>query len=312
MTLTQLCALSTIFSTEAYASEWGNQSSRYENERHDMHGHHGRRHADREEVLRFAQFADNLENEGMSALDRVPFTMVGEAPGEARVPPQVALGAGAFVFGFWVGAAAGCALFHLEGESEAQCRKDFLDATVEAAGEAASSLAGFFRDLANAIKCGAAEGATNSAQLRTMPRVQTYVQLANLLDSFQFNGMDVHQQLVARATLPEKIIFRKQLAKFMGGGTFIGSRAFGGRVLDVAGKPIPGSFVQIGIFIKNDGNVLFIPITYFAKPADMIAAGVIEWDLEPIVTKGTFRTTGLRLFASDPGATSLPQTSPGK
>jgi hypothetical protein len=130
-------------------------------------------------------------------------------------------------------------------------------------------------------------------------------QVAMLFQGFELGGENIQNELINVATSPENTVFETQLPDFRGGGTFIGSNAFQGRVLDSEGNEIPGSAVRFGVFAEDDGTKLFTPIAFFREGDDLLNFATVEWDyhLEPGPEyqegKGRFTAEGQRLIAVD-------------
>jgi hypothetical protein len=125
-----------------------------------------------------------------------------------------------------------------------------------------------------------------------------------LFQGFELNGEDIQNDLIGVATSPENVVFETHLPDFLGGGAFIGSNAFQGRVLDSEGNKIPGSAVRFGVFVQDDGTRLFAPIIFFREGDDLLSFATVEWyyQFDPggyKEGKGEFTAQGQRLIAVD-------------
>ena len=270
--LINLSASSMMFPANVYAHD-----SRHLPPAEQQHAH-PRDSAHQDAVRQFALFADNAEA-GRFMIERNPTVIAGEAHGP--VPAAIP------VLSVVVGIIGAASLVETVCGDDPNCGRRFVEGVIDAGSRVAQTSGQIIGGGARIV------GSFVEGFFTGLFDPQTAV----VLNSFEVNGVDVFQQLIARAMAPENIVFRKQLTNFLGGGTFIGSTAFGGRVLDSDGNPIPNAAVRVGVFIKNDGNMLLIPVTNFAQVNDVIAAKTTEWDLEPVVVTGMFIGTGLRVFA---------------
>ena len=244
----------------------------------------------------FARFTDNL-NENRFLLEGQTSTIggvaVGGEDGSTVQVPALAIGVGVVV-----AVATGCeAIAWDEGMTFGECLTDFVPAVAAVAIEVGviiginvdSMLQGFEEGRMAAREGGGAEGSS---------------QVAMLFQGFELNGEYIQNDLIGVATSPENVVFETHLPDFLGGGTFIGSNAFQGRVLDSEGNEIPGSAVRFGVFAQDDGTHLFTPITFFQEGDDLLNFATVEWDyqFDPggyEEGKGEFTAQGQRLIAVD-------------
>jgi hypothetical protein len=245
----------------------------------------------------FARFADNLK-EDRFLLERQPSTIggtaIGSKDGSTIQVPALAIGVGVIV-----AVAAGCeAIASAEGMAFGKCLTDFVPAVAAVAIEVGvvvginieSLLQGFEEGRMATGEGGGGEGSP---------------QVAMLFQGFELGGENVQNELINVATSPEYTVYETHLPDFLGGGTFIGSNAFQGRVLDSEGNEIPGSAVRFGVFVQDDGTELFTPITFFREGDDLLNFATVEWDYHleqgPGYEKGKGRFTaeGQRLIAVD-------------
>jgi hypothetical protein len=82
--------------------------------------------------------------------------------------------------------------------------------------------------------------------------------------------------------------------------TFVGSKAFGGTVLDAEGQALPNSHVLFGVFVQNDGTQLFAAVLFFQGVEALLQFDNVDWALEPVFSTGTFVASVRRVFAFDP------------
>jgi hypothetical protein len=245
----------------------------------------------------FARFANNL-NKNRFLLEGQPSaiggTAIGGEDGSTVQVPALAIGVGVVV-----AVATGCeAIALVEGMGFGECLTDFVPAVAAVAIEVGvvvginieSLLQGFEEGRMAAREGGGGEGSS---------------QVAMLFQGFELGGENVQNELINEATSPEYTVFERHLPDFLGGGTFIGSNAFQGRVLDSEGDEIPGSAVRFGVFIQDDGRKLFTPITFFREGDDLLNFATVEWNyhLEQgpgyKEGKGRFTAEGQRLIAVD-------------
>ena len=253
--------------------------------------------SDKEEKGDFARFTDNLK-ENRFLLEGQPSTIGGTAiggeDGSTVQVPALTIGVGVVV-----AVATGCeAIALVEGMGFGECLSDFVPAVAAVAIEVGvvvginieSLLQGFEEGRMAAREGGGGEGSS---------------QVAMLFQGFELGGENVQNELINEATSPEYTVFERHLPDFLGGGTFIGSNAFQGRVLDSEGDEIPGSAVRFGVFIQDDGRKLFTPITFFREGDDLLNFATVEWNyhLEQgpgyKEGKGRFTAEGQRLIAVD-------------
>lgn len=232
---------------------------------------------------KFTQFTNNLE-EGRFSHETSPSIIAGKASTPAVVPAAAAAGIG---FSVVAGACAIATGTNLAMGSFVDCVAGVAAEGGAIVGEIVGSAIGAFRDAFDRALDGKG----------TKPADP---QLAVLFQSFEVNGEDILHKLIDRATLPEEVVFERHLPHFLGGATFIGSRAFRGEVLNSEGNVVPGTDVRFGVFLKDNGTNLFAPIMFFRHTADILQVATVKWDLEPTFTEGVFMATAVRLFAFDP------------
>jgi hypothetical protein len=244
----------------------------------------------------FARFANNLKEnrfllEGQTST--IGGTAIGGEDGSTIQVPALAIGVGVVV-----AVATGCeAIALVEGMGFGECLTDFVPAVAAVAIEVGvvvainieSLLQGFEEGRMAAREGGGGEGSS---------------QVAMLFQGFELSGENIQNELISVATSPENTVFETHLPDFRGGGTFIGSNAFQGRVLDSEGNEIPGSAVRFGAFAEDDGTKLFTPIAFFREGDDLLNFATVEWDYqfnpgEYKEGKGRFTAEGQRLIAVD-------------
>ena len=244
----------------------------------------------------FARFANNL-NKNRFLLEGQPSaiggTAIGGEDGSTVQVPALSIGVGVVV-----AVATGCeAIALVEGMRFGECLTDFVPAVAAVAIEVGvvvginieSLLQGFEEGRMGAREGGGGEGSS---------------QVATLFQSFELGGENIQNELINVATSPENVVFETNLPDFRGGGTFIGSNAFQGRVLDSEGNEIPGSAVRFGAFVEDDGTKLFMPIAFFREGDDLLNFATVEWDYQfnpggYKEGKGRFTAEGQRLIAVD-------------
>ena len=244
----------------------------------------------------FARFIDNL-NENRFLLEGQTSTIGGTAVG-GEEGSTVQVPALAISVGVVIAVATGCeAIASAEGMAFGECLTDFVPAVAAVAIKVGviiginvdSMLQGFEEGRMATRNGGGAEGSP---------------QLAMLFQGFELNGEDIQNDLIGVATSPENVVFETHLPDFLSGGTFIGSNAFQGRVLDSEGNKIPGSAVRFGVFVQDDGTRLFAPIIFFREGDDLLNFATVKWyyQFDPggyEEGKGEFTAQGQRLIAVD-------------
>ena len=244
----------------------------------------------------FARFIDNL-NENRFLLEGQTSTIGGTAVG-GEEGSTVQVPALAISVGVVIAVATGCeAIASAEGMAFGECLTDFVPAVAAVAIKVGviiginvdSMLQGFEEGRMATRNGGGAEGSP---------------QLAMLFQGFELNGEDIQNDLIGVATSPENVVFETHLPDFLGGGAFIGSNAFQGRVLDSEGNKIPGSAVRFGVFVQDDGTELFAPIIFFREGDDLLNFATVKWyyQFDPggyEEGKGEFTAQGQRLIAVD-------------
>jgi hypothetical protein len=244
----------------------------------------------------FARFIDNL-NENRFLLEGQTSTIGGTAVG-GEEGSTVQVPALAISVGVVIAVATGCeAIASAEGMAFGECLTDFVPAVAAVAIKVGviiginvdSMLQGFEEGRMATRNGGGAEGSP---------------QLAMLFQGFELNGEDIQNDLIGVATSPENVVFETHLPDFLSGGTFIGSNAFQGRVLDSEGNKIPGSAVRFGVFVQDDGTELFAPIIFFREGDDLLNFATVKWyyQFDPggyEEGKGEFTAQGQRLIAVD-------------
>lgn len=136
---------------------------------------------------------------------------------------------------------------------------------------------------------------------------------ALLLSSFELDGVDVSDQLVAHAMSPENVLFQSSLPDFLGGSTFTASSAFSGSALDQGGNETDIR-VGFGVFQTAAGEDLFTPIAFADTFPDLAELDSIDWDLEPIVPgdfSGSISGEARRLLVGPPGSAVASVPEPG-
>jgi hypothetical protein len=244
----------------------------------------------------FARFANNLK--GNRFLLEGQTSTIGGTAIEGEAGSTVQLPALAISVGVVVAVTAGCeAIALVEGMAFGECLSDFVPAVAAVAIQVGvviginieSMLQGFEEGRMAAREGGGGEGSS---------------QVAMLSQGFELNGENIQNELINVATSPENVVFETNLPDFRGGGTFIGSNAFQGRVLDSKGKEIPGSAVRFGVFAEDDGTKLFTPIAFFREGDDLLNFATVEWDYQfnpggYKEGKGRFTAEVQRLIAVD-------------
>jgi hypothetical protein len=247
----------------------------------------------------FARFANNLK-EDRFLLEGQPSTIGGTAiegeDGSTVQVPALAIGVGVIV-----AVAAGCeSIASEEGMAFGECLSDFVPAVAAVAIEVGVVVGINIESMLQGFEEGRmATGEGGGTQVGT--------QVAMPSQSFELNGGDAQDELINESTLPENVVFRRHLPDFLGGATFIGSDAFSGKVLDSQGDEIPGSAVRFGVFVKDDGTKLFVPIAFFREGDDLLDFATVEWyypyseseHKESEYKEGRFTAEGQRLIAVD-------------
>jgi hypothetical protein len=245
----------------------------------------------------FVRFANNL-NENRFLLEGQPSTIGGTAiggeDGSTVQVPALAIGVGVII-----AVAAGCeTIASEEGMAFGECLSDFVPAVAAVAIEVGVTIGINIESMLQGFEEGRmATGEGGGTQVST--------QVAMPSQSFELNGEDAQDELINESMLPENVVFRRHLPDFLGGATFIGSDAFSGKVLDSQGDEIPGSAVRFGVFVKDDGTKLFVPIAFFREGDDLLNFATVEWEYyrqdysEPEVKEGRFTAEVQRLIAVD-------------
>ena len=125
-------------------------------------------------------------------------------------------------------------------------------------------------------------------------------QYALLLDSFDYNGQNIIDELNAEALLPENQLLSRAIPNLLGGSTFTATSAFSGHVLDAEGTVLNDLPVGFGVFTSSDGNQYFSPIIFASNSNDLLRGSRLVLNLAPVVPEsatGTWHATGRDLVA---------------
>lgn len=112
-------------------------------------------------------------------------------------------------------------------------------------------------------------------------------QEAHLLSDLKVNGTSIFGNVVEKALSPENVLLQRNLPGFLGGSTFVASKAFDGSVLDAQGKLVPSASVGFGVF-KTTSNTYFSPIAFVRDPGQVSLVDQVTWNLSPVVSASTF------------------------